>query len=178
VYFDWGSITERNSPDRNGFFFVKGIDTTGIVSDAKWKPSPEDVFEVTGTETYETAAGGTKTLFVLSKVRADRIQAYVKAKAEEKRAQEEKAQEEARKAREVAEKTEEERKANAEKAKWHVWSDSDGKLKFEATIIGVVSGNVVLKKRDGTVARVPLEELSPDEQEWLEQWKKLHSKPR
>ena len=80
VNFDWGNMASRNSPDRTGVLFVKGIDTKGIVSDAKWRPFPEDIFEVTGTETYETVAGGTKTVFVLSRVRADRIQAYVKAK--------------------------------------------------------------------------------------------------
>jgi len=72
----------------------------------------------------------------------------------------------------------EERRANAEKVRWRTWSDSDGKSRFEARIIGIINGNVVLKKRDGTVMRIPLETLSADDQEWVKQWKKLHSKPR
>jgi len=178
VNFDWGNVASRNSPDRTGVLFVKGIDTKGIVSDAKWRPSTEDIFEVTGTETYETVAGGTKTVFVLSRVRTDRIQAYVKAKAEENRRQEEMVQEEARKAREATEKAEEERKATAEKARWRMWSDSDGTFEFEARISGVINDNVVLKKRDGGVVRIPLEKLSSKDQEWVKRWIELHSKPR
>ncbi len=173
VNFDWGSMAgDRFRPDRTGSFLVKGIDTKGLVSDAKWTPAPDDIFEVVDTETYETVAGGTKTVLVLSPVRTDRIKAYMEAKAAETRAREEKAQAEVQKAREA----EEQRKANAEKARWHTWSDSDGTSQFEARVIGINNGNVVLKKRDNTITRIPLEKLSADDQEWLEQWKKPHTK--
>ena len=66
-------------PDRSGTFFVKGIDTKGLVSDARWEPSRDEIFEVTGTETYETVAGGTKTVFVLSKMHRREEQALQKA---------------------------------------------------------------------------------------------------
>ena len=100
VNFDWGSMAgDRFRPDRTGSFLVKGIDTKGLVSDAKWTPAPDDIFEVVDTETYETVAGGTKTVLVLSPVRTDRIKAYMEAKAAETRAREEKAQAEVQKAR-------------------------------------------------------------------------------
>ena len=67
---------------------------------------------------------------------------------------------------------------NAEKARWHTWSDSDGTSQFEARVIGITNDNVVLKKRDNTITRIPFEKLSADDQEWLEQWKKLHTKHR
>jgi hypothetical protein len=174
VNYDWGRKIGARSADRSGTFLVKGIDTTGLVSGGKWRPSQDDVFEVTGTETYETVAGGTRTVLALSPVRADRIKAYLEAKAAEARAREEKAQAEVQKEREA----EEQRKANAEKARWHTWSDSDGTSQFEARVIGISNGNVVLKKRDDTITRIPLEKLSADDQEWLEQWKKLRTKHR
>ena len=180
VRYDWGGAThgQGNSPDVTGLIFVKGIETKGIVSDAKWQPSPGDIFEVAGTETYETVAGGSNTVFALSKVRADRIQAYVQARAEENRAKEEKAQEEARNSRDAEKKAEEEQKANAEKARWRTWTDADGASHFEARMNGIINGNVVLRKRDGTAARVPLKNLSPDDRQWVEQWKALRKKPQ
>ncbi len=44
------------------------------------------------------------------------------------------------------------------------WTDSSGKHKIEATFTEIKDGKVHLKKTDGTVAKIPLDKLSPSDQ--------------
>jgi hypothetical protein len=50
---------------------VRGMSTSGMVDDQTF--ACETVFEVTGTETYNTAIGGTQTVFVLKPLDTDPI---------------------------------------------------------------------------------------------------------
>ena len=168
---------------RDDVVLLRGVDTSKLTEDSPppfngytGGPKPEKIgkYPITGTYRFKSTNGTTRTVFV-----ADAGKAEADRRANEKHLEEEEqkkaeAEKEVRKAREA----EEQRKANAEKARWHTWSDSDGTSQFEARVIGIINGNVVLKRQDGTVTRVPLEKLSSDDQEWLEQWKKEHSKPR
>jgi hypothetical protein len=43
------------------------------------------------------------------------------------------------------------------------WSDSSGKFKVEAELVKIEDGQVVLRKRDGSVVRVPLDKLSRED---------------
>jgi regulator of protease activity HflC (stomatin/prohibitin superfamily) len=119
-----------------------------------------------------------RTVFVADseKAEVDRI-ANEKSLEEEGRKKAE-AKRKAEAEHEAAAQAEKERKANAEKARWRTWSDKAGTFKIEAKFLGLVDNDVVLKKHDGKTTRVALEELSPDDQAWVEQWKKLHSNSR
>jgi len=72
----------------------------------------------------------------------------------------------------VNEKAEAQRKAAAEAAEWHTWKDASGKHEIEAKFGGMISGNVKLTKKDGSIIRIPLEKLSDDDQKWIEDRKK------
>ena len=58
-------------------------------------------------------------------------------------------------------------KAAAEAAKWRTWTDASGEHKIEAKFGGLASGEVVLIKRDGSKVQIPIEKLSDDDQEWV-----------
>jgi hypothetical protein len=47
------------------------------------------------------------------------------------------------------------------------WTDTTGKFRVEAELIGVADGKVQLKKQDGAVIGVPLDKLSKEDQEFL-----------
>jgi hypothetical protein len=77
------------------------------------------------------------------------------------------------KARAIAEQKqrEKERREAAEAAKWRTWTDSTGK-KIEAKYSGVISGTVRLVKEDGSAIKIPLEELSEGDQDWIKSRKR------
>jgi hypothetical protein len=188
VHYDWSSVpTWKRKAAQAGFslsgiFCVEGIDTTGLVSNANWSPASNDVFDVTKTTTYTSVDGGTSTVFVLTKVRPDRIKAYLairsqKMAEEEKERQqkakefrEKKATEDARIAREKEEENE-----RVENAKYREWNNINEES-FEAKISGSVGDKVILKKRDGKSVIVPIENLSAQEQEFVNKWKKEREK--
>ena len=60
-----------------------------------------------------------------------------------------------------------ERQAEIEEAKWRTWTDASGKHKTEAKYSGMVSGKVMLIKRDGSKVQMPLEKLSEEDREWI-----------
>lgn len=47
------------------------------------------------------------------------------------------------------------------------WTDASGQHRTEATFVDMAAGQVRLRKADGTVILIPLEKLSPADQEWL-----------
>ncbi len=69
--------------------------------------------------------------------------------------------------RAAAEKAEKERKQAEEAAKWRTWTDSSGEHKTEAKFGGVIAGKVKLIKRDGSTLQIPLEKLSDEDQDWI-----------
>jgi hypothetical protein len=158
-----------------GGLLLRGVDTTKLTEDSR---PPFGRYPITGTYRYESTGGTTQTVFVADaeKAEADRLAAQKRLEEEQRNKAE--AERKAKAEREAAEKAEKERKAQIEKAKWRTWSDKAGTFKIEAKILGLAGDDVVLKKRDGKIVRLALEELSADDQEWVEQWKKLHSKPR
>jgi len=50
-----------------------------------------------------------------------------------------------------------------------VWTDSTGKHRIEALYGGLVGGKVRLKKTDGRIVQLPLERLSPADQDFVRQ---------
>ena len=57
------------------------------------------------------------------------------------------------------------------------WTDVKGKYHTEATFAGLASGIVTLKKRDGSAVHVPLEKLSKEDQQWVEDYEKGRLSP-
>ncbi|HUY31440.1 MAG TPA: SHD1 domain-containing protein [Pirellulales bacterium] len=60
-------------------------------------------------------------------------------------------------------------KSLALKSQPRTWTSTDGKFKIEAEFVGVENRNVRLKKSGGNVITVPLEKLSPNDQQLIEE---------
>lgn len=72
------------------------------------------------------------------------------------------AQEEERLKKEQAQKS-----AAEEAARWRVWTDSEGKYSTKARFSGVINGKVQLKKENGKMISVQLEQLSKEDRDWI-----------
>jgi hypothetical protein len=154
---------------------LRGVETEGLADGQYIKVSAP--VKITGTESFKTVLGARKTLFVLEpvmirvdpvaeKARRERLAAEEKARTE-RLAVEEKARTE-RLA--VEEKAKEAAKAADEAARWRTWTQSGEQ--FEARFGGLVAGKVRLVKKDGTTIRVPLDELSDEDREWIQNRKR------
>jgi hypothetical protein len=132
-------------PADDTLVLFSGFPTSGI-TDGKALGMPQFII-ITGTTTYATAAGGTKTVLVVKPLDFNSLKMSDK---------------ELREAREAA-----------EAARWRTWTDSTGAHKTEAKFGGLVTGKVTLIKRNGTSVEVPLEKLSAEDQEWIKakKWK-------
>jgi hypothetical protein len=60
-----------------------------------------------------------------------------------------------------------------DKAGWRVWTSANGKYKIEARLLRAESGNVILRKNDGTEIEVAEVNLSKEDVDWVksEKWK-------
>jgi hypothetical protein len=50
---------------------------------------------------------------------------------------------------------------------FRTWTDLSGQFKVEAEFKGMANGVVRLKKRDGSIKKIPLEKLSKEDQDWI-----------
>lgn len=151
-----------------GVVLLRGIDTTKLTEDSR---PPFGTYPIAGTYRYESKDGVARTVFVADAEKAEADQMAKQKRLAEVEHERAEAEREAVAEREAAQKAEQERKAKAEKAKWRTWSDRAGTFKIEAKILGLANDNVVLKKQDGKIVRIALEELSPDDQQWVQRWK-------
>lgn len=142
---------------RDVIVWVSGVKTSGFV-DGRGAPLPY-IMKVTKTRQYETAIGGSKTVFeiapqvrdvdsFLERVSTARLRQLQKLAAKHK--------EDAEKAKQIA---------TAEKTR--TWKDVTGSFSLVAEFAGVVSGKVRLKKKDGSIISVPLDQLSEADQKWI-----------
>jgi len=157
----------------NGLFLIKAA-TKGLVDGKNFYVG--GFWVVGGTMQYKTAIGGTKTVFVLEQVDLEWLKAEAKKRMapstiskitetiEKEKAQREKAEADKEAA---TEKAKADRIAAEEKAKWRTWTDSTGQYKTEAEFGGVAGGKVKLIKKDGSTVRLPLEQLSAEDQQWI-----------
>jgi hypothetical protein len=58
------------------------------------------------------------------------------------------------------------------------WSDSTGTFKIEATYLGLSDGKVQLKRQDGREISVPLDRLSPQDQQYVQQAQQAAKQPQ
>lgn len=113
------------------------------------------LFVLTGTTTYQSAAGPRTVKRVAPwSVSLERMTAEIAA-AEAKTA-------EARKTAEAKRKQEEHEKS------FRTWTDTTGKFSVEAQFKGMAAGKATLRKRDGTTVKLAVEKLSKADREWIQ----------
>lgn len=99
----------------------------------------------------------------LEKVKSD----HQKSQQEKAAKEQEKAAKEAASQRDEARQKADKAKADAEAAQWRTWTETGGKP-FEAKFSGAVGGSVRLTRRDGSIVKIELKNLSKSDQDWLE----------
>jgi len=141
----------------NQLVMFSGFATDGIADGTSvWTDRP---IIVTKTTTYTTVAGSTKTVVVAEPLDQDSFKLSAEDQAARKKQADGKRQKETQ--------AEKERADAIELANWRTWTDATGAHHIEAKFGGVLSGNVKLIKRDGSVLKLPLEKLSDVDQEWI-----------
>jgi hypothetical protein len=142
---------------------LSGFATAGLTDGTDGIKIPGLVI-VDGTTTYNTAIGGTKTVFLVKPLSLDSLKlskeeiAALKAKRKAEAAQ--RAAEEAKK------------QAASEAAKWRTWTTADGKFKVEAKFVTLAAGKLTLEKRGGARVSVKLDVLCPADHEFIENLKR------
>ena len=127
--------------------------------------SPFEVMD-TGNPAIETAnlsfkhlLGGSISSMTredLNKPTPEELEAKRRAAAEAARA---KAEAEARK------------KAEIEAAKWRTWTSANGQFQMEGKFVRYAAGKMTLEKKDGTTLEVQLDQLCPEDQEFVKKRK-------
>lgn len=128
--------------------------TKGMVDDSNF--NTEEIFTVTGTKQYETASGGTKTIFVLKMRTQEEIHAEQQATAQE-----------LQKKKNLAAKKRETEKEQRIKDNTRTWTAASSGKTLRATFIGSIGDKVKLQKEDGTAITVALNQLSDEDQAWI-----------
>jgi hypothetical protein len=143
---------ERIEEARRDTLIVQGIDTTDAVDDKPIALAGD--WSVARTESYNTVAGASRTVFVLEPIdlpkppEAAPPKAPVVGKDPEER---------------DTEKAAPEPKAPVVRT----WRDASGKFSIEAEFRGVAAGAVRLRTKEGRTITVPLEKLSAGDREWI-----------
>ncbi|MDA1054863.1 MAG: SHD1 domain-containing protein [Planctomycetota bacterium] len=129
-------------------FLLRGVPTKGIVDGGDFGPIRDEMKKallvVTGTETYDTAIGGTKTVFVVEPVQGELLK-MVAAFVDER-----------------------DRKLCTRE-----WADSTGKFKVEAEYLEFKNSKVSLRKTDtGKTVEIALAQLDKTSRDWVAKWSK------
>lgn len=135
-------------------FWVEGISTAGF-ADGDFATMKSDlVFEVSGTKTYTTVLGGTRTIMKVEVLDFAAMQPHVAALKDAYKAAHPKPE---KKPRPTASKQDE----------WRTWKSADGKFSVEAKYRGTAEGKVKLEKKDGKTIQIEPEKLSADDLAWI-----------
>ncbi len=113
------------------------IATAGF-TDGEYQMLDRHVFEVTGTRTYPTALGGSKTVLVLKALDSAAVQRRV-----------------------------DEARAREDAKLWRTWTAASGGFTVDAKLLDFKSGNAKLQKRDGSIIDVSPAKLSNDDQKYI-----------
>lgn len=136
-----GQTVDTVNQERNETVWLK-LPTTRGMRDGRIHET-EQVFDVIGTHTYQTAAGS-NTVLVLEALEATdgEIESAIAALAavEEKK---------------------------AEELLWRTWSSADGKFRVDAKFVGFIDGKVQIEKRDGRKVNVSSSQLSKEDQAYF-----------
>lgn len=123
--------------------WVSGVSTAGITDD-EYIPLSQ-VFEVKGTKRYQTALGGSSTVFELRPFAIQDTMAF--------------------EANLAADKPE----AKPTGPIFRTWTDATGKFTIEAKFAGIIAGKVNLLTKDGRKIQLEPERLCEADQEFLEE---------
>ncbi len=126
-------------------YWLEGFATRGVVDGDMVRVGC--LLEITGTKQYTTVLGATKTVLVLEPYPIDTTLPE-------------------RREKEIDSVKPEERQVGI--AAPRQWTDATGKFKVNATFRGVIGGNVQLEREDGSKIGLPLEQLSNEDQQWIQ----------
>ena len=131
-------------------YILHGIDTSNLTdNNVVWV---RQAVAVTGTEQYTTVLGAAKTVL--------RVDVVPQVRDLDQCANDSLAGNQPRTKKEGSDKPERSSRT---------WTDAAGSHTIEAEFRGVVNGVVSLEKRDGKIVKLPVEKLSKEDQEWLQQ---------
>jgi hypothetical protein len=152
----WDTPTVTSNPERDTFFVsskVKAKNDFGAELTYQWATIitlDGNTWELVSCVIDGETVYSSETL--LNKLKASKQLSDAKQEAADKRAKAE---------------AKKKRQAEIEETKWRTWTDVKGKHTVEAKFGGMAFGTVTLTKRDGTSVKVPLEELSDEDKEWI-----------
>jgi hypothetical protein len=129
------------------------IDTTDMTDDHRYTTGNQ-WFEATGTKQYESALGS-KTVIVMKPT--------TNLNEEKKKAKEKLKAENEVQAQKILQEKDRLRKAEANRT----WTNKIDKWTIKAEFVGSIAEKVKLKKEDGSIMTVPIENLSKEDQIWL-----------
>lgn len=143
---------------KDTILYFKGVATEGMV-DGEYI-NLDGAYHSTGTTTYETASGGSKTVRVIEPFDTSEADEIIKETAAKLRSDIAAAKSESSATKE---------KALAEKrlSLTREFTDTTGTFKVKAEYTGYASGNVRLKKENGETISVPLAKLSDADRRWV-----------
>lgn len=147
-------VDERNALVKfwNDLVWVSGLPTTDLVDGKTIVLKP--VFKVTGTKRYQSAGGGSNTVYLLELFDTTRADAIL-----------EKERDELRRSREELRKKEAE---ELKRARTREFTDLTGKFKVMAEYRGYENGLVILRRTDNDKeVRVALGKLSAKDRAWV-----------
>lgn len=170
------AASNRNNvkPERfpKTLMWLKGASTEGLTDQSTIKL--DGIFAITSTRQYNTTAGGTKTVFVLErlKIEDDRFTRKVELRAWSKKdggklsgiADEDRKYCEARGGvleREVP-----------KSEPLRTWTSADGKYITEAKLLSYANGTITIQSRDGKKIKIALDKLSKADQDIVNAWRK------
>ena len=139
--------------------WFKGFSTKGLVDDDKF--TIPFVVTVTDTKTYTTSWHKKRTVLVIEP----------RTETEEERQARLKTPDAAARRQQGRTKAKDDRGATTENTSWRTWTTDASGTRIEAKFGGLISGSAKLIKRDGSSIRVPMEQLSDEDQEWIKRRK-------
>jgi len=145
----WATVlTEGMVSDKDYVFAKEGA----IVADYSTLPTLSrtwngkmQMFKVTGTRTYSTALGSSRTVFAVEPT--NELPAAVIAEAAQRKQEEDRVQNERRESERLTRQAEAEkakRQAAIERAKWHIWTIDDGSRFIEAKFVKAIADSIYL----------------------------------
>lgn len=154
--FEFGNVSRGG----NGWVCVSGFSTADLVDDVRVRLSTPMIY--IDTYSYTTVLGAKKTIPHMKALRFPRDPDAPSLRGGDSAnwIETDKPKSEGSRQRPIAEAT------------WRTWTTANGKFRVDAKLLSIGRGNAKLEKRDGTTVEVKPDILSPEDQDFIEQWKR------